>query len=94
MASFLIRCPRMAIPQMCWCAIHAPIVPGAVMNCRPVGVLRMEDDGGTDEKIIAVPSEKLTQRYVHARDCDDLAAITLQQIRHFFEHYKDREPNK
>ena len=59
-------------PQMCWCAIHVPIVPGAVMNCRPVGVLRMEDDGATDEKIIAVPSEKLTQRYVHARDGDAL----------------------
>jgi inorganic pyrophosphatase len=71
-----------------------PIVPGAVINVRPVGVLKMEDDGGTDEKIIAVPSPKLTQRYLHVLNYTDLPQITLEQIRHFFEHYKDLEPGK
>jgi len=70
------------------------IVPGAVMNCRPVGVLVMEDDGGEDEKIIAVPGNKITQRYVGIQNYGDLPDITLEQIRHFFEHYKDLEPGK
>src|SRR5271168_73156 len=61
-----------------------PIVPGAVINVRPVGVLKMRDDGGIDEKIIAVPSPKLTQRYVNVQNYTDLPAITLEQIRHFF----------
>ncbi len=71
-----------------------PIVPGAVINVRPVGVLRMEDDGGMDEKIIAVPTPKLTQRYAHVKTYTDLPKITLDQIQHFFEHYKDLEPGK
>ena len=71
-----------------------PIVPGAVINVRPVGVLKMTDDGGTDEKIIAVPSPKLTKRYVNVHTITDLPQITLDQIRHFFEHYKDLEPGK
>jgi inorganic pyrophosphatase len=71
-----------------------PIAPGAVINCRPVGVLKMEDDGGKDEKIIAVPSPKLTKRYVNVHEVTDLPQITLDQIRHFFEHYKDLEPGK
>jgi inorganic pyrophosphatase len=71
-----------------------PIVPGAYMNVRPVGVLKMEDDGGGDEKIIAVPSPKLTKRYLHVANVSDLPQITLEQIRHFFEHYKDLEPGK
>lgn len=71
-----------------------PIIPGAVINCRPVGVLLMEDDGGHDEKIIAVPSSKLTKRYEGVHDVEDLPKITLDQIRHFFEHYKDLEPGK
>jgi inorganic pyrophosphatase len=70
------------------------IVPGAVINCRPVGVLVMEDDGGGDEKIVAVPSPKLTQRYAKVQNYSDLPPITLEQIRHFFEHYKDLEPGK
>jgi inorganic pyrophosphatase len=71
-----------------------PIIPGAVINVRPVGVLLMEDDGGHDEKIIAVPSSKLTKRYDGVNDATDLPQITLDQIRHFFEHYKDLEPGK
>jgi inorganic pyrophosphatase len=70
------------------------IVPGAVMSVRPVGVLFMEDEAGHDEKIIAVPAPKLTQRYDKIRTTSDLPEITLQQIRHFFEHYKDLEPGK
>jgi inorganic pyrophosphatase len=70
------------------------IVPGAVMSCRPVGVLLMEDESGLDEKIIAVPTSKLTQRYDKVKNYSDLPDITLQQIQHFFEHYKDLEPGK
>ena len=70
------------------------IVPGAVMSVRPVGVLLMEDEAGGDEKIIAVPSSKLTQRYDKVRTYSDLPEITLQQIQHFFEHYKDLEAGK
>src|ERR1051326_3917721 len=70
------------------------IVPGAVISVRPVGVLLMEDEAGGDEKIIAVPSSKLTQRYDKIRTFSDLPEITLHQIQHFFEHYKDLEPGK
>lgn len=71
-----------------------PIVAGAVINVRPVGVLKMEDDGGGDEKIIAVPSPKLTKRYLNVHNYTDLPVITREQIQHFFEHYKDLEPGK
>jgi inorganic pyrophosphatase len=70
------------------------IIPGAVMSVRPVGVLLMEDEAGGDEKIIAVPSTKLTRRYAGIKTTSDLPEITLQQIQHFFEHYKDLEPGK
>ena len=70
------------------------ITPGALMSVRPVGVLLMEDEAGGDEKIIAVPSSKLTQRYDKVKTYSDLPDITLQQIQHFFEHYKDLEPGK
>lgn len=70
------------------------IVPGAVINCRPVGVLVMSDDGGGDEKIIAVPSSKLTKRYETVKTYTDLPNISIEQIEHFFAHYKDLEPGK
>lgn len=70
------------------------IVPGAVINVRPVGVLLMEDDAGQDEKIIAVPSTKLTRRYEKVSSYKDLPDITIQQIEHFFAHYKDLEEGK
>jgi inorganic pyrophosphatase len=54
----------------------------------------MEDDGGGDEKILAVPSPHLTQRYANVREYTDLPKITLDQMQHFFEHYKDLEPGK
>ena len=71
-----------------------PIVPGAVINVRPVGVLKMDDEHGGDEKIIAVPSPKLTPRYANVFTVADMPSITLDQIKHFFEHYKDLEPGK
>ena len=64
------------------------------MNCRPVGVLVMEDDGGADEKIVAVPASSISRRYLNIRNYGDLPDITQQQIQHFFEHYKDLEPGK
>jgi inorganic pyrophosphatase len=70
------------------------IVPGAVINCRPVGVLLMEDESGTDEKILAVPSPKLTRRYEKIHEYTDLPDITVEQIEHFFAHYKDLEKPK
>ena len=70
------------------------LVPGCVINVRPVGVLIMEDQAGQDEKIIAVPSHALTKRYDDVLDHTDLPDITMQQVEHFFEHYKDLEPGK
>ncbi|ODT08867.1 MAG: inorganic pyrophosphatase [Mesorhizobium sp. SCN 65-20] len=70
------------------------LVPGCVINVRPIGVLVMEDNAGQDEKVIAVPSPKLTRRYENVFNHIDLPVITLQQIEHFFEHYKDLEPGK
>ena len=71
-----------------------PIIPGAIINVRPVGVLKMEDEAGGDEKLIAVPSPRLTKRYVNVHNYTDMPKITQDQIRHFFEHYKDLEENK
>jgi inorganic pyrophosphatase len=70
------------------------IIPGAVMSCRIVGVLLMEDEAGQDEKLLAVPSTKLTKRYETVKNYSDLPSITLEQIEHFFSHYKDLEPKK
>ncbi len=70
------------------------ITPGAVINCRPIGVLIMQDEAGQDEKVIAVPSNHLTRRYENVLDYTDLPQITLDQISHFFEHYKDLEEGK
>jgi inorganic pyrophosphatase len=70
------------------------IVPGAVIAVRPVGVLKMQDEAGGDEKIIAVPVARLSLRYERVKSYLDLPDITLRQIEHFFQHYKDLEPNK
>lgn len=71
-----------------------PLIPGCVINVRPIGVMLMEDNSGQDEKIIAVPTHALTKRYDTVKDYNDLPEITLKQIEHFFEHYKDLEPGK
>ena len=70
------------------------LIPGCVINVRPIGVLVMEDNAGKDEKIIAVPSPHLTRRYENVHEHTDMPEITLKQIEHFFEHYKDLEPGK
>lgn len=70
------------------------ITPGAVIAVRPVGVLKMTDEAGGDEKIVAVPVPRLTRRYEKVQNYTDLPEITLRQIEHFFEHYKDLEANK
>ncbi|WP_291826571.1 inorganic diphosphatase [Bosea sp. (in: a-proteobacteria)] len=71
-----------------------PLIPGSYIAVRPIGVMMMEDEGGGDEKIIAVPVPKLTKRYENVHNYTDLPKITLDQIQHFFEHYKDLEPGK
>ena len=70
------------------------IVPGAIVAVRPIGVLRMQDEAGVDEKIIAVPVSRLTRRYDQVQDYTQLPDITIKQIEHFFEHYKDLEDFK
>lgn len=70
------------------------LIPGSLIAVRPIGVLIMQDEAGHDEKIIAVPSPRLTKRYEKVMETSDLPEITLQQIEHFFAHYKDLEENK
>jgi inorganic pyrophosphatase len=71
-----------------------PLVPGCVVRCRPLGVLFMEDDGGEDEKILAVPVHKLTAMYDKLDDIGDMQQIQVERVKHFFTHYKDLEPGK
>lgn len=71
-----------------------PLIPGVVVRCRPIGVLKMEDDGGQDAKVLAVPVDKVLSIYTHWQKPEDLNDLRLQQIQHFFEHYKDLEPGK
>ncbi len=74
--------------------IGTPVMPGAVLRSRPIGVLLMEDDGGQDEKIIAVPVQKLHPYHEKVVELEDIPLILRQQIEHFFTHYKDLEPGK
>ncbi len=71
-----------------------PIQPGALIRCRALGVLQMTDESGDDAKIIAVPIKKVCMHYEDVNTLDDLSQIQLKTIVHFFEHYKDLEPNK
>ena len=75
-------------------AARTPVVPGAVVRARPVGVLLMEDEAGSDEKVLAVPVDALYPYYTNVASYRDLPQILLDQIAHFFEHYKDLEPGK
>lgn len=70
------------------------LIPGSVIRCRPIGVLKMTDDGGEDAKVVAVPDDKVTTLYSKVRSVRELPKITLDQISHFFEHYKDLEEGK
>jgi inorganic pyrophosphatase len=71
-----------------------PLISGSVIRCRPVGVLKMTDESGPDAKILAVPIDKLCQMYRPIKTWEDLSPLLINQIAHFFEHYKDLEPNK
>ena len=71
-----------------------PLPSGVVVRCRALGVLNMTDDGGGDAKVIAVPVEKVLPMYKKIQSLDDVEELRLQQIQHFFEHYKDLEPGK
>jgi inorganic pyrophosphatase len=71
-----------------------PLQPGVVIRCRPVGVLKMEDDGGMDDKLIAVPIAKVDPFQAHIGDLADIPQKTRDRIKHFFEHYKDLEEGK
>ncbi|MFZ9994964.1 MAG: inorganic diphosphatase [Steroidobacteraceae bacterium] len=70
------------------------LVPGSVIRCRPVGVLLMEDESGEDEKLLAVPVDKVFNGYSHVLDIDTVSRHWLERIGHFFEHYKDLDHGK
>jgi len=71
-----------------------PVVPGAVISAKPVGVLIMEDEKGMDEKILAVPAVKLNSQFEAIESYEELPKNLLAKITHFFEHYKDLEKGK
>jgi len=75
-------------------ATPVPLIPGSVIACRPVGVLKMTDESGDDAKILAVPIDKLCKMYRHVKDIDDMQYMLKDQIAHFFEHYKDLDEGK
>ncbi|MBW8075453.1 MULTISPECIES: inorganic diphosphatase [Metallibacterium] len=71
-----------------------PLIPGAVIRCRPVGMLNMTDEAGEDTKLIAVPTSKVFHGYAHISDINQVSGHWLERIGHFFEHYKDLEKGK
>ncbi|NMM27874.1 MAG: inorganic diphosphatase [Glaciimonas sp.] len=71
-----------------------PLFPGVVVRCRAIGVLKMTDDGGDDAKVLAVPVDKILSIYTHWQKPGDMNELLLNQIQHFFEHYKDLEKGK
>ncbi|MCK8516141.1 inorganic diphosphatase [Methylonatrum kenyense] len=71
-----------------------PLIPGSVISCRPVGVLKMTDESGEDAKLLAVPVAKLSPLYANVKEPQDLPQLLLDQVSHFFEHYKDLEKGK
>lgn len=71
-----------------------PLIGGAMITCRPVGILRMTDESGKDAKILAVPGDKISVEYRHIKETTDVSPTLLHTIEHFFTHYKDLEPNK
>ena len=71
-----------------------PLVPGSVIRCRPVGMLRMTDEAGSDEKLVVAPHAKTFAGYAHIADIDQVSRHWLERIGHFFEHYKDLESGK
>ena len=71
-----------------------PLIPGVVVTCRPIGILKMQDEAGEDGKVLAVPTDKILPIYSHWQKPEDMNTLRLSQIQHFFEHYKDLEAGK
>jgi len=71
-----------------------PLIPGVVVTCRPIGILKMEDEAGMDGKVLAVPTDKILSIYTQWQKPEDLNPMRLKTIAHFFEHYKDLEQGK
>lgn len=71
-----------------------PLISGSVVRCRPVGVLKMTDESGDDAKVLAVPITKLCSSFADVKSTDDMPRLLLDQIAHFFEHYKDLDEGK
>jgi inorganic pyrophosphatase len=71
-----------------------PLIPGVVVSCRAVGILEMEDEQGQDAKVLAVPEDRILSIYSHWQKPEDMNPLRLNQIQHFFEHYKDLEKGK
>lgn len=71
-----------------------PLYPGVVVSCRPIGVLMMDDEAGGDAKLLAVPEDRILSIYTHWQKPEDMNELRLNQIQHFFEHYKDLEKGK
>jgi inorganic pyrophosphatase len=71
-----------------------PLIPGVVVPCRPIGILKMEDESGEDGKVLAVPTDKILPIYTHWQKPEDINPLRLKTIAHFFEHYKDLEAGK
>ena len=76
--------------------VHTPVplLPGVVVRCRAVGILRMDDESGGDAKLLAVPTDDICPLFEHWKSIADVPDIRLRQIQHFFEHYKDLESGK
>ncbi|BFI73072.1 inorganic pyrophosphatase [Nanoarchaeota archaeon] len=81
-------------PLDCLVITYETFVPGVVIRAKPIGVLITEDEEGVDRKIIAVPHEKIDPRFSNIKDIKDLPEAILNQIKHFYEHYKELEPGK
>jgi inorganic pyrophosphatase len=71
-----------------------PLISGSVITCRPISMMKMTDESGPDAKVLAVPIDRLATHYRHIKSMDDLPKQLLDQIAHFFDHYKDLENNK
>lgn len=71
-----------------------PLIPGSVIKCRPVAVLRMTDESGDDAKVVAVPSDKVSSRWSHVKEMEDMPEELMERMAHFFEHYKDLDEGK
>ena len=71
-----------------------PLIPGVVVTCRPIGILKMEDEAGMDGKVLAVPTDKILSIYTQWQKPEDMNPMRLKTIAHFFEHYKDLEQGK